>query len=280
MATPHDNPPRWLLMLTAYLDESWETVKTHFIVAGFLGTDNQWIAFASDWRSAVGSDGFHTKKLNFESERTRKKLIKLGEIPHKHGLRPLVGAVKIVDYAELLANDLERRMMNGYSVALYPLVIGCYKAIPPNERVKWVFEEQRVYEVTAREVLASMIPRVGSERISGVEFLSKGQTSLTQPADFLAYATLQGLLDPSSNKATWSRPILGDGKHIGRIMERDAIRSIMNKMLPEIRTKTYERNKEAYDSMDHFTQRMEDLRAEQLKNFFFSRKEKLRGEQK
>jgi hypothetical protein len=279
MATPHDNPPRWLLMLTAYLDESWETVKTHFIVAGFLGSDEQWMAFAPEWRSAVGSDGFHTKNLNFESERTRKKLINLAEIPYKHGLRPLVGAVKIADYSELLANDLERRMMNGYSVALYPLVLGCYKEIPSTERVKWVFEEQRVYEVTAREVLASMIPRVGASRISGVEFLSKGQTSLTQPADFLAYATLQRLLDASSNKAIWTRPILGNGNHIGMVMERGAIRSIMNKMLPEIRSKTYERNKESYDSMDHFTQRMEDLPAEQLKNFFLSRKEKLRDEQ-
>ena len=72
METPHDNPARWLLMLTAYLDESWEDVQTHFIVAGFLGDTDQWTAFDPEWREAVGCDAFHARAMDYRSQRTAK----------------------------------------------------------------------------------------------------------------------------------------------------------------------------------------------------------------
>lgn len=281
METPHDLPPQWLFMLTAYLDESWDDDDGYFVVAGFLAPRGQWEWFANEWRMEVGSDAFHMKSLRWDSA-TERRLARLGPLPAKHGLIPLAGAVRVADYKDLLVNSLEQRMINGYSISLSPVAIGVYRELPANERVKWVFEEQRVYEVTAREVFASLEWLIG-DRIAGVEFVRSNSTCLTQPADYLAHALLQNLRDPTSIKAKWTTPIFGNIAPVGMTLNRSQIREIVGKMMPEARQRTFDSGKDdnesGYSTYEEFTEKLRMLPSDKIKNFFHSRKEKLRGEQ-
>jgi hypothetical protein len=44
--TAHDRPPEVLLMLTVYIDEAEQESLEHVVVGGFVGTCEQWQAFA------------------------------------------------------------------------------------------------------------------------------------------------------------------------------------------------------------------------------------------
>jgi hypothetical protein len=259
-------------MLTAYIDESWKDGGSYFIVAGFLGGDDQWKSFATEWKK-LNPDGFHAKTLRWQSDSTRVRLEKCGALPNEHGLKPLAGLVKVSDYSHFLENKFERRMMSGFSVALYPAVIGCYRSIPEDERVKWVFEEQRVYEVTAREVFASLDERIGN-RIAGIEFVPKGSTCLTEPSDYLAFALLQNKLDPESLKAKWTKSILEHGC-IGKEISRDDLQYIMHTIITGARLEASRSGE--YQSLEHLMQRMNNLSDDSIKNHFYTRREKLRG---
>jgi hypothetical protein len=269
-------------MLTAYLDESWDDDDGYFVVAGFLGHKGQWEWFANEWHIEVGSDAFHMKSLSWDSPATEKRLARLGPLPAKHGLVPLSGAVRVSDYKDLLVNPLEQRMINGYSVSLYPVAIGVYRDLPANERVKWVFEQQRTYEVAAREVFASLGWLI-RDRLSGIEFVPSDSTCLIQPADYLAHAVLQNLRDPNSMKAKWTTPIFGNIAPVGMTLNRSQIREIVGKMMPEARQKTFEGGKDdiesGYSTYEQFVEKLKMLPSDKIKNFFHARKEKLRGEQ-
>jgi hypothetical protein len=157
----------------------------------------------------------------------------LGAIPHKHGLRALVGAVKVSDYADLLSNPAEQYVLQGYGMALYPIIHALLAATPVHERIKWVFEEQRQYGELARAVFRGYEGAEAKHRVSDISFVPKSSTCLTQPADFLAYAVLQQLRDPNSKRARWSKPIFGGVPYLGMIVGREMIRGILSKSLAE-----------------------------------------------
>jgi hypothetical protein len=166
------------------------------------------------------------RELYWNSPRTEALLARLGPIPHRHGLTPVVGAVRVSDYADLLNNSVEQLMMCGYNCALYPVIISVLQAFP-RERIKWVFEEQSQHEAAARTVFERFTEFNCQERLSGVEFVSKGSTILTQPADYLSYATVQYLRDSTSKKAQWCKPIRTTVRPLGMIVDRETIRKII-----------------------------------------------------
>jgi Protein of unknown function (DUF3800) len=230
MATPHDAPPKYLFMLTVYLDESGQESPEHVVIAGFVGTDEQWKSFIPDWQAALGPQrqSLHMCELRWNKPRIEGLLARLGPIPRKHGLIPVVGAVRVSDYSDMLTNDAQAILMSGYNLALYPVLIDVLQSFPETERIKWVFEEQPDHEVRARSTIEKFTAFQCQQRLSGIEFAPKHSTILTQPADYLAYATIQRLRDPDSKRAKWCSPILQGDKRLGKIVDRETIRSIAN----------------------------------------------------
>ena len=230
----------------------------------------------------VGSDAFHMRSLRWDSPRYRKTISKVRAATSQAWTRSSSWSCTFSDYKDLLANPLEQRMINGYSVSLYPVAIGVYRDLPANERVKWVFEEQRTYEVTAREVFASLHWLI-RDRLSGIEFVPSESTCLTQPADYLAHALLQNLRDPTSIKAKWTTPIFANRAPVGMTLNRTQVRAIVGQMMPEARQQTFESGKDdsdsGYSTYEEFTEKLKMLPSDKIKNFFHTRKVELRGEQ-
>jgi hypothetical protein len=55
LEAPHDRPPKTLLPLSTYIDESQQDeLNRHVVVAGFCGSEPQWESFLPEWNSALG----------------------------------------------------------------------------------------------------------------------------------------------------------------------------------------------------------------------------------
>jgi len=235
---PHDNPPRWLFVLTAYLDESGQESKDYVFVAGFLGNEGQWKQCAREWKLALGArHGLHMSRLRWANPKKIEPLLKrLGPIPHRCGLEPLLGGVRVKDYEDLVVGTPGAKVMAGYIAALYPLVIQMLKVVPPDERVELVFESQDRYESLVHTTLSNLITVKDANffmsdgvtpKLASWKFVPKSSTILTQPADFFAYTATQLYRDQKSVKSRLCMPICPNGNKsvaIGKVMERKVIR--------------------------------------------------------
>src|ERR1017187_6926133 len=165
-------------MLTVYLDESDQESSEHVVVAGFVGTEDQWSSFIPDWRSALGPQrkALHMCELRWSKPRIHGLLARLGPVPYSHGLKPAVGAVRVSDYADLLTNPVEELFGSGYICALYPIIVGVLQSFPESEHIKWVFEEQTRFEPLVRSVFENFTQLKCQERLVGVEFVAKDST--------------------------------------------------------------------------------------------------------
>jgi hypothetical protein len=230
-ATPHDHPPNWLLMLTAYLDESGHEGNT-VIVAGFLGSDTQWERCATDWRIGLGPQRrlLHMKDLRWSKHGVRNMLATLGAIPHASGLRAVMGVAPVEYYKDLVVGTLAERMAKGYYIAVIAIIDAIVKNIPKDETVKLVFEQQDEYEPSTRMIFAVHTGTTpsGLRKLSGIEYIPKDSSVLIQPADFLAFALLQGFRDRTTKKYKWCLPILRNTQTaFGMVPDRDNLRKII-----------------------------------------------------
>jgi hypothetical protein len=69
----------------------------------------------------------------------------------------------------------------------------------------------------------------GKPKLANWRFIPKDSTSLTEPADYLAYALFQIWKNKTSRRSIWCRPILDahGGKAIGHIWTGDEAREIV-----------------------------------------------------
>lgn len=215
---PHDRPPRWLIVLYEYCDESGhERRDQHTIIAGFLGNEDQWKALLRDWLPALGNRrSLHTRKLFRNEKRARALLSRLGPIPAKCGLRPFVSAVKADDYWDLVDGTPVEKRAKGYCTALYTLIIDTLIYAPRDERVEFIFETQKEYEACTNEIMKAVLranqkelyTSNGVPRLANWGFIPKESSPLTQPADYLANAVLQYYRDPKGVRWDITRPII------------------------------------------------------------------------
>src|SRR6266700_7322664 len=127
--TPHDRRPRYVLVITVYLDESrHEDPNSFMVLAGFWGNKEQWDALAADWVSGLGKrqKPLHMRTLRLNSEagirRAEKQLPLLGALPYKHGLSPIYAAVKTGDYQDIIKTPEQRGRFPGYSICLTAVI--------------------------------------------------------------------------------------------------------------------------------------------------------------
>ncbi|MGA7907837.1 MAG: DUF3800 domain-containing protein [Candidatus Sulfotelmatobacter sp.] len=235
-------------MLTAYLDESGHEGKI-VVVAGFLGDDSQWEQCVEKWREGLGPQRrrLHMKQLRWSKHGIRKMLEKLGGIPHKCGLRAVIGVAPVDYYGDLVTGTMAEKLTKGYYLAVIGIIEAILKNTPKAETIKLVFEQQEEYEASTRIICSASQELTPSRerRLSGIEFIPKDSSVLTQPADYLAFALLQGFRDQKSKKYKWCEPILRNTKSaFGMVPERDNLRKVIKS--------TIKKHPELMGDMAHF----------------------------
>jgi hypothetical protein len=234
---PHDGRPGYLVVLTAYVDESGQESNEYVFIGGFLGNDNQWKQFANEWKLGLGNrKSLHMRELRWAHPRTKKLLERLGPIPYKCKLEPIAGGVHVKHYEDLIKGTIDEQLMAGYIAALYPMIIQTLRWIPKNERLELILEAQQRYEPLANIVLSNiannqheefMLTNEGKSKLANWRFVPKGTTSLTEPADYLVYFLTQMYRDQHSERTKLCSPIeCGDG-YIGKVMSREQVRGIV-----------------------------------------------------
>ena len=207
----------WLLMLHAWIDESGHEQKDDFMfLAGFLGSKDQWRRFADRWVEMGGTPSFKTRHVVRDRERAESKLARLGSVPTSCGLRPMVAGVRMADYWDLVAGTDQERKSKGWLVCLYPLVIETLLSVPKDELVEFGFDSQDTYEIDAGHVFRAIEDcpderlrhSDGLTKVASWRFVPHGRTTLTQPADYLAYAWRSHMRDPNSEESRLTKPIL------------------------------------------------------------------------
>lgn len=237
---PHDNPPRWLYMLTAYVDESGQEQKQDYMfVAGFYGNDEQWGSVPPAWKTAIAPRrSLHMVNCRFKRDSEKRMLERAGVIPNKCGLTPVVGGVRQSDYEDLISGTREEKLLNGYFFCSFVMAVNALRGIPAYERLEIVFEHNERYwwmiEIAMR-VLSGfthypdiLLPD-GTPKLAKWRSVPKGSTSLTEPADYFAYALRKVWTDSKSVKAKWCQPMLGSngGNAFGYILTKDKVRQMI-----------------------------------------------------
>lgn len=219
--TPHDNAPEQLFVITLYLDESnHSSSDSYVVVAGFRGTEEQWIDFAPKWKAALGNrSALHMSDLrwNAKGSRVKELLARLGPIPYECGLIPVYGGVRVNDYYDLVKHDsvLEQRL-RGYLICLASVFCVLLETIPGHEKIKIVCEAQNEYQPGAGEFFKIYKQMAGESAkypyFVSIEFVDK--STLLEPADYLAFALGKNLSQPGCKKDLWCRPIHAEGRKL------------------------------------------------------------------
>lgn len=243
---------RWLCVLYAYLDETgMHGTSLSCIVAGHFGTKEQWEEFDGKWEAGLGKrKSLHMKELrwNAQPERIAKLLSTLGPIPGECGLKRMFGTVRGDDYLDLIpkyTNFLE--ICNPFMLALYPAVLCVLDSTPKDERILFVFEQNRQCE--SLPYPEDSLSKGNKYRTSTGEpraifsSIPKGSTPRTEPADYLAFELAQQELDPQSDRAQLGLSILGDRKMVGEKMPKAVMRSLVANAFQVAEQLTREREK-------------------------------------
>jgi hypothetical protein len=247
--TPHDAPPDYALMITAYLDESEHSDASKYtVVAGFRGKKKNWDALVPLWKDALGNrKTLHMKSLRWNhpnaESRVRDLLAKLGPIPYECGLVPIYGAVKASDYLDLVKGHPKLENFGGYLLSISHVFTVLLETIAVHERIKLVCEEQETYAVDVRAIFEVFKKTAKDElypKLASIEFVPKGSTPLTEPADYLAFALGKSFSEPESRKDLWCRPIHGVGYQLqctpGAWLTRDVARDTIRQILENTNT--------------------------------------------
>ena len=206
-------------MLTAYFDESGIHDGDHLcVVAGYVGNDAQWHAFAKGWITALGSrKSLHMRKIrNFR--RAAQLLAKLGPLPEQYHLQKIVGGVWWKDYKGILKGRIPKRFTDPYMLAVQACLFQTMGYLDRTDQIAFCLSRQDVHERVIAELDNYVFKqqRVDS-RVKDIHFLSPHATVCFEPADYLAFEVREYKSHEDSEKARIGFSILGDGKAVGYI---------------------------------------------------------------
>jgi hypothetical protein len=208
---PHDNPPRRLLLLTAYVDETGQEQKDWMFVAGFYGNDEAWNKVATEWPLSLGPQRkhLHINKLRFKLKSEQRMLEAAGAVPEKCGLMPIFGGVRQGDFSDILSGTGHSKNISGYVICLWAMLSQALAGLPEGERLELVMEEQRVfapYATVAIRALTENAPKDmylpdGRPKLATWRWASKSSTSLLEPADYFCAALANMHKSPGTTRA-------------------------------------------------------------------------------
>ena len=149
------------------------------------------------------------------------------------------GGVRVSDYEDLIKGTGDEKLFKGYVACLMPIVTQVLRGISKDERVEFIFEQQREYAKSVDFVMnvasikdaAWKVTSDGKPKLAKWGFVPKGSTLMTDPADYLAYALRHHYTDHKSQRAKWTNPILtcGSSEGYGVIYNRVQIRRIVSR---------------------------------------------------
>ena len=232
--SPIDFPAKWAAMIFGYFDESGETGDGFVVVAGFVGQRKDWKKFLELWQKELGNrKSLHLASMRLGSRNATKKygdlLLRLGTVPKRANLCAFAGSVQTAHYADRVKGTVAAIGMAGYSVALVAMVDAVLesKLLPKRERIEFTFEDQMVFAFPRASIfhnfrrVAKYKTHHGKSRIGKDSSMEK--RPLLEASDYLAYAMLQHLMDPDSQKSKLTNPIISASKP-------EAIRKLPKKM--------------------------------------------------
>jgi hypothetical protein len=227
---------RWVCVpRLAYLDETGiHDPANSCIIAGYLGTEEQWDDLDVKWKRGLGKrKGLHMKDLQWgkKSKKIIQLLSRLGPIPDECGLERLHGIVTGKDYEDLVPNvPLIRLIASPYMMAMQPLIAQTMRHVSNDETVRFTFERQDRYSPWAHlpeKFYGEQFKTTDGITRVAIAYVPKDFTARTQPADYLAYEIAQCDLDRESERAKAGASILGDGMMIGARMCHKEIRKVV-----------------------------------------------------
>lgn len=203
-----------MALMTAYFDESGiHGGDTWCIVAGFVGNDAQWQAFAADWITAIRPrENLHLKKLrwNQHPERIAPLLATTGPIPAKYNLTPVAVGVRWRDYNSIAKGKIREKFTNPYMICAYCAMATVLFEVLGSDDIYFLFDRQEGLRKETMHTLRDFVfDRVGVDsRIKGLEFITRKQTVCLDPADYLAFMLREQAMDEDSPKAKLGESML------------------------------------------------------------------------
>jgi len=215
-------------MIFGYFDESGENGDGFFVVAGFVGRRKDWRKFLGLWREGLaGRPSLHLADMRLGSSKAPTRhgdlLLRLGSIPHKSNLHAFAGSVRTSDYADKIKGTIAEIGLSGYSVALVAMVDAILesKRISKQDRIEFTFEDQVHFAITRAATFRDLRQAKHYKTHHGKSRVGNDSAMAASPileaSDYLSYAILQQLIDPGSQKAKLTAPILEASQPIDHV---------------------------------------------------------------
>ena len=224
--SPFDFPAKWAAMIFGYFDESVEHGDGFVVVAGFVGRRKDWKNFLKLWRKELGDrQSLHLSAMRLGSPIAPKRygdlLRRLGSVPHQSNLHAFAGSVRTAHYADRIKDTVAELTLAGYCVSLVAMVDAVLesKALPKRDRIEFTFEDQMEFAIPRAALfrgfrqLEKYKTHHGKSRVGKDAAMAK--SPLLEASDYLAYAILQQLINPDSQKAQLTAPMLLASNPIG-----------------------------------------------------------------
>jgi hypothetical protein len=256
--SPIDFPAKWAAMIFGYFDESGEKGDGFVVVAGFVGRRKDWKNFLRTWRKELGDrESLHLAEMRLGSSKASRRygdlLSRLGAVPSQVNLRAFVGSVQTAHHADRIKGTIAQMALAGYSVALVAMVDAILesKLLPKRERIEFAFEDQLEFAIPRAATFQRFRQgekyqtHHGKSRIGKDSAMAK--STLLEASDYLAYAALQHLIDPDSQKARLTAPILAASSPIGYTeVSKENMDYLLNRVFPGEDIPIMNRKKKAF----------------------------------
>jgi hypothetical protein len=220
-------------MLTAYFDESGTGSKEELcVVGGFVGNEAQWASFAGDWIKALGKhrDNLHLTKLrwNRRYDRIVKDLAKLGPIPRRYNLIPVFVGMWHQDFEDLFKGKVREAFTDPYMTCVQQcMALALHHLVGKDDEIQFILDWQEGRRARMMNKLRDVAFKFAKmePRLKTLHFTPMRSTVCLDPADYLVFALREGILDPNSDKAKASAPIVAYPLY-GGIIERKRLKEI------------------------------------------------------
>lgn len=229
--------PKWVFVLKGYFDETEKDGL--FLLGGFLGNSSHWDALEKSWDEVRQGKRIHLSEMRINPATTM-LLENLAPLPYSCGLVPYYATVRPEYYEDMLSlqgAEGAKLAYKPYPVCLPVLLTLINKNSPKDESIKFAFERNDLYDAHACAIFEEAENEIrtsnGKPRYSSWEFFAKDVCPLLQTADYFCYAQRERLVNPQSEEASWSSPILNanPGQPIKFEFTKEQIRGLIAKML-------------------------------------------------
>lgn len=221
-------------MLVGYFDETGLSRKEQLcVVAGFVGNEAQWGAFASEWIPALGHHrkNLHMRKLRWNGRyiKISSDLKRLAPIAHKYNLTPVAIGVWHKDYDNFMRARIRDELTNPYIMcALMAIGAVVEEVLSPDDEVMFIFDRQEGTRAAMMDFIHKVVFQIAKldSRVKDIDFRPHETTVCLDPADYLAFAYRENRIHKTGKKAIASAPILDCENGHGGVVHREQVRGM------------------------------------------------------